>query len=84
MTDFNPASCDQDHNHDLETDVELSFDQLTQLNGGFNMDWLFKGTKIAAITTGTASLPFKLLNKAHKFARYEIAPTLAWKLNWRI
>ena len=84
MTDFNPASCDQDHNHDLETDVELSFDQLTQINGGFNMDWLFQGTKIAAVTTGTASLPFKLLNKAHKFARYEIAPTLAWKLNWRI
>mgnify|MGYP001186969802 FL=1 len=84
MTDFNLATRNQNFVHDIETDAELSLDQLAEINGGFNMDWLFKGTKIAAATTGTASLPFKLFNKSHKFIRNEIVPTLAWKLKWRI
>ena len=84
MTDFNLATRDQNFAHDIETDAELSLDQLAAINGGFSMNWLFKGAKIAAATTGTASLPFKFFNKGRKFVRNEIVPTLAWKLKWRI
>ena len=84
MTDFKLLRRDQICVHDIETDAELSLVQLAEINGGFNMAWLLKGAKIATATTGTASLPFKLFNKVHKFVRYEVVPTLAWKLNWRI
>ena len=84
MTDFTPATGNQNFVHECETDAELSFDQLADINGGFNMNWLFKAAKIAPATAGTASLPFKLFNMGHKFFKNEIKPTLAWKLKWRI
>ena len=84
MTDFNFSTPDQHCVHDFETDAELSLDQLAEINGSGFFDFMIKATKIATATTGTASLPFKLFNKAHKFVRYEVVPTLAWKLKWRI
>ena len=84
MADLNSATRNQNFITDIGTDAELSLDQMAEINGGFNMNWLFKGAKIGAASTGTASLPFKLFNKGRKFFKNEIKPTLAWKLKWRI
>ena len=35
MTDFNPAIRSQCLVHDIETDAELSLDQLVEIDGGF-------------------------------------------------
>ena len=35
MTDFNPAIRSQCLVHDIETDAELSLDQLAEIDGGF-------------------------------------------------
>ncbi|MAR05688.1 MAG: hypothetical protein CL862_01100 [Cyanobium sp. NAT70] len=55
-----------------DCDAELSFDDLTAVNGGF---WLFKATKTAAAVTGW--FPLKVLDKYYDAIKPELNPKTA-------
>lgn len=74
MTDFNPVTRDQIFVNDIETDVELSLDQLAEINGSGFLDFLIKGTKVAGLASGTGSFGFKALNTYFKFLKGEMNP----------
>ena len=74
MTNFNSATRDQNFVTDIETDVELSLDQLAEINGSGFMDFLIKGTKVAGLASGTGSFGFRALNKYFKFVKSEMNP----------
>ena len=74
MTDFNPAIRNQNFVTDIETDAELSLDQLAEINGSGFMDFLIKGTKVGGLASGTGSFGFRALNKYFKFLKGEMNP----------
>ena len=74
MTNFNSATRDQNFVTDIETDVELSLDQLAEINGSGFMDFLIKATKVGGLASGTASFGFKGFNKYFKFLKGEMNP----------
>ena len=74
MTNFNSATRDQNFVTDIETDVELSLDQLAEINGSGFLDFLIKGTKVAGLASGTGSFGFKALNTYFKFLKGEMNP----------
>ena len=74
MTNFNSATRDQNFITDIETDAELSLDQLAEINGSGFMDFLIKATKVGGLASGTASFGFKGFNKYFKFVKGEMNP----------
>ena len=80
MTDFNSATCDQNFVNGIETDAELSLDQLSEINGSGFFDFMIKATKVGGLASGTASFGFKAFNKYFRFLKGEQNPNTR-KLN---
>ena len=74
MTNYNSVIRDQNSVTDIETDAELSLDQLAEINGSGFMDFLIKATKVGGLASGTASFGFKGFNKYFKFVKSEMNP----------
>ena len=74
MTDFNSATRDQNFVNEIETDAELSLDQLAEINGSGFFDFMIKATKVGGLASGTASFGFKGFNKYFKFLKGEQNP----------
>ena len=74
MTDFNFSTPDQHCVHEIETDAELSLDQLAQINGSGFFDLMIKATKVAGLASGTASFGFKGFNHYFRFLKGEQNP----------
>ena len=74
MSFFNSVTRDQNFVTDIDTDAELSLDQLAEINGSGFLDFLIKGTKVAGLASGTGSFGFKALNTYFKFLKGEMNP----------
>ena len=74
MTDLNLSTPDQHYVHEIETDAELSLDQLAEINGSGFFDFMIKATKVAGLASGTASFGFKAFNHYFRFLKGEQNP----------